>query len=216
MNKIIDNRILFHSNFNVDTPYLLRKLRYPESTKYLPNFLYSYVSFILQKKCFAADGGDSIIQEIKITYKEQENIKHKYFIFSNNGLHVYFDTRDQEIDFQNYSRSSSWLMLPFQSHKLGSLIMYECISYRDKFCPALSLSPIALSDDRHLPENEKRRNKLYSNFGYKIEEYKGTHVLPIKYPSDQLFEFERHSLKNYPKNMYDMLDDLFNYSTNSF
>ncbi|RTL11798.1 MAG: hypothetical protein EKK54_06275 [Neisseriaceae bacterium] len=216
MNDLLIVKELFLSNFKYNVPYLLRKLVEPELANYLPNECRRYMTFILQKQHYTSEDSNKIIQEIKITYRFQNKIMHKYFIFSNNGFYVYFDTRDKKIDFKNYDQHSSWLMIPFQSCGLGSLVMYECISYRDKYCPNLFLSPLTLSDDSHHPTNETRRNKLYSNCGYKIEKYKATHMLPIKYPIDKLFGFDAFALKNYTADMHNMLGDLFNYSNSLF
>jgi hypothetical protein len=191
-----------------------RKLKFPESIKYLPkDFPHAYVSFIIQKNLIRFQLDDSVIEEITIDYRLKDSICRKYVIYSNNSGYVYFDTKGQRVNYSNYKCIASWLMLPFQSLKLGSLVLYECISYRDRYCPSLALSQLALSDDSDEPENELKRNKLYINFGYEIKDFKAYHTQLIKSPVDKLYGYELHSLRNYPGDIFTHLDDLYNYSS---
>lgn len=198
----------FVSNFQYDTPYLISKYKYPDSIKYLPRGVQpELISLILEKKLIVSKA-NNIVEEITVYYKLNGSMKQLYVIFSTNGRFIYFETyNEKQTKYDNYSSNNSWFMLPIQSYGLGSLILYECIAYRDKYYPYLALSNLTLSDDSDVPKNELRRNKLYSNFGYKIVNYKAYHTNLIKYPLDKMFGFNRFvSLRNTPGNIFRYLD----------
>lgn len=197
----------FISNFKSDTPYLIRKHRYPECISFLPtNVQPQLISLIIEKKLFTNMLGNTI-EEITLHYKIDNVTRCIYIVFSSNGNSVYFETNENRKDYDYYSTHSSWFMIPIQGYGIGSLILYECIAFRDKYYPSLPLSNLTLSDDRNSPENELRRNTIYSNFGYQIIGYKAYHTGVIKTPLDTMYGFDCVvSLKNTPGDVFRYLE----------
>lgn len=196
------------SNFKSSQVYLFKKLKNPELCEYLPTESYTYISFTLEKNLKYTFDNDPYI-EIIVTYKQSNRLQRHYIYFYNNSRYICFETLDTEKrnSYGSFSKSSSWLFLPsvLQSYKLGSLLLYECIAFRDEFYPSLKLTPLTLSYDKDTnPENEARRNKLYENFGYIIKDYKAVHSGVIADIADKSFGYDITILEN--NEMY--LDEL--------
>ena len=207
----------FISNFKTTKIYLLKKLKYPELCNHLLDSKYcQYISFTLEKSLkFTHDNTPYL--EIIVTYKVGNNLQKHYTYFYSNGRSICFETLniEKKNHYNSFSNASSWFCLPgcLQSYKLGSLLLFECISFRDEFYPLMKLSSLTLSDDTIThPENEVRRNKLYQNFGYVIEGNKAVHSGVIATIIDSEFSYTVTAIDNCDVKIEELLEDLQNYS----
>lgn len=211
----------FISNFKNSKTYLLKKSSAPELCGLIPVSCERFISFTLEKNLQYTPDNNPYI-EIIIAYKIGSNLRKHYTYFYSNNEYICFETLEMEknkIHYDAFSKSSSWFFLPavLQSYKLGSLLLYECLSFRDEFYPLLKLSPLTLSDDRDInPENEKRRNKLYENVGYIIMDNKAKHSGIIANIQDQQFGYKLTLIKDQDTNIEIDLDDLQSYVSNRF
>lgn len=194
--------------------YLLKKLKFPELCEFITADNYRYISFTIGKNLKYTPENAPYV-EIIITYRLGDKVHKHYTYFYSNGRYICFETLDAEKEnyYGSFSKTSSWFFLPkwLQSYKLGSLLLYECIAFRDEFYPSLKLTPLTLSYDKNTnPKNEIRRNKLYENFGYTIKDYKAVHSNTISTIIDSKFGYTITAIENHDGKIEELLDDLQN------
>lgn len=158
---------------------------------------------------------NSLVFELEVTefYDYAKNIGYEIKIFIENKYHYYYAKRKEYLDISKEIKSEiiiNWynhyldchrlnasseaidIRVPIKSKNLGSLILNNLIGWCRERYPDIKMKDLLLSsvDEQEL-ENKLRRNKLYTNLGYLIDDGKARGKLAKDMtPSNSNFGFE--------------------------